>query len=157
VRKRLTAEEFVDVVWRLTGTAPKLPHAQFKGIDRGPEPVRASLVDADLLQRSLGRPNREQVVTTRPEDLSTLQALDLTNGAILAGQLEAGAKAIRARFPDRDAAATATWLYRTLLSRSPTEMELAAAVALAGNPLTDNGLADLMWAILMLPEFQVVR
>jgi hypothetical protein len=157
VRKRLTAEEFVDAVWRLTGTAPKQPHAQFKGIDRGREPVRASLVDADLLQRSLGRPNREQVVTTRPEDLSTLQALDLTNGAILAGQLEAGAKAIRAQFPDRDAAAMATWLYRMLLSRSPTEKELAAAVALAGNPLTDSGLADLMWAVLMLPEFQVVR
>ena len=33
--------------------------------------------------RSLGRPNREQVVTTRPDQLTTLQALDLANGQIL--------------------------------------------------------------------------
>ena len=39
--------------------------------------VRATLVDCDPLMRSLGRPNREQVVTTRPDQLTTLQALDL--------------------------------------------------------------------------------
>lgn len=157
VRKRLTAEQFVDTVWRLCGTAPKQPHAQFKGFDRGKEPVRASIVDADLLQRSLGRPNREQVVSTRPEDLSTLQALDLTNGAILAEMLEKGAKAIRAANPDRDAAATVTWLFRVLLSRAPTDRELAGGVVLAGSPVTDTGLADLIWAVMMLPEFQTVR
>ncbi len=157
VRKRLTAEQFVDTVWRLTGTMPKQPHPQFNGIDRGKEPVRASVVDADFLMRSLGRPNREQVVTTRPEDLSTLQALDLTNGANLAEMLEKGAKLIRAAHPERDTADTVRWLYRTLLSRSPSEKELAAAVGLAGSPLTDAGLADLLWAVLMLPEFQVVR
>ena len=53
--------------------------------------VRASLVTADLLMRSLGRPNREQVVTVRPDHLSTLQALDLSNGAILADTLTRGA------------------------------------------------------------------
>ena len=47
---------------------------------RGEEPARAALLTCDLLMRSLGRPNRDQVVTTRPDDLSTLQALDLTNG-----------------------------------------------------------------------------
>jgi hypothetical protein len=153
----MTAEQFVDAVWRLTGTTPKQPHAQFKGIDRGKEPVRASLVDADLLQRSLGRPNREQVVTTRPEDLSTLQALDLTNGAILANQLEIGAKKLRNTILDKDPRTTVDWLYRHLLSRLPTDKEMAAAIALAGQPITEAGLADVMWAILMLPEFQVVR
>jgi hypothetical protein len=157
VRKRMTAEQFVDAVWRLTGTAPKRPHVQFKGFDRGQEPVRASIVDADLLMRSLGRPNRDQVVTTRPEDLSTLQALDLTNGPILADLLTKGAKKIGADIPDPDPRTTIRWLYRTLLSRNPNENEMAAAVALAGSPLTDSGRADLLWAILMLPEFQMVR
>ncbi len=48
-------------------------------------PVRAALVKNDFLMRSLGRPHRDQVVTTRPAELTTLQAIDLSNGDILAG------------------------------------------------------------------------
>src|SRR5262249_22524774 len=96
--KRLTAEQFMDAVWRLTGTAPA--KAAFDAGDRGKEPVRAALVKSDPLMRSLGRPNREQVVTTRPEELSTLQALDLTNGKELAETLDRGAANIRKRHPD---------------------------------------------------------
>ena len=40
---------------------------------------------------SLGRPNREQVVTTRGEVLTTLQALDLSNGQSLTDTAERGA------------------------------------------------------------------
>src|SRR5262249_19711468 len=86
VARRLTAEQFLDAIWQVTGTAPtksdaidpKKPYVAFD--HRAEEPIRAALMKPDLLMRSLGRPNREQVVTTRPEDLSTLQALDLTNG-----------------------------------------------------------------------------
>ncbi len=46
--------------------------------------VRAALVNSDFLMRSLGRPNREQVVTVRPDDLTTLEAVDLSNGQTLA-------------------------------------------------------------------------
>ena len=53
--------------------------------------IRASLVNADALMRSLGRPNREQVVTTRPDQLTTLQALDLSNGQTLTDLLSRGA------------------------------------------------------------------
>ena len=45
--------------------------------------VRAALVKSDPLMRSLGRPNREQVVTTRSDVLTTLEALDLSNGQVL--------------------------------------------------------------------------
>ena len=62
--------------------------------------VRASLVASDPIMRSLGRPNREQVVTTRPEDLSTLQALDLTNGREFAALLDRGARNLRERHPE---------------------------------------------------------
>src|SRR5262249_8040472 len=46
--------------------------------------VRASLVAADPLTTALGRPNREQVLTLRSPNATTLQALELTNGKTLA-------------------------------------------------------------------------
>jgi hypothetical protein len=53
-------------------------------------PVRASLVANDFLMRSLGRPHRDQVVTSRPSSLTTLQAIDLANGEILSSTLRKG-------------------------------------------------------------------
>src|SRR5262249_31134202 len=95
--RRLSAEQFVDAIWMLTGTAPSKPVAPAPipaFPDSTPQErrfVRATLVDCDALMRSLGRPNREQVVTTRPDQLSTLQALDLANGQILSETLARGA------------------------------------------------------------------
>jgi hypothetical protein len=95
--KRLTAEQFLDAIWMLTGTAPANPTAPAAippfpaGVPKDRQFVRVTLVDCDPLMRSLGRPNREQVVTTRPEQLSTLQALDLANGQTLAVTLDRGA------------------------------------------------------------------
>src|SRR5262249_46857745 len=96
--KRLTAEQFMDAVWPITRVAPAPLPKQFQATQ--PEFTaatppkrrfaRAALVTADPLMRSLGRPNREQVVTTRPDQLTTLQALDLTNGSILADTLNRG-------------------------------------------------------------------
>jgi hypothetical protein len=153
--KRLTAEQFVDALWRITGTAPAQPAVKIG--DRGGEPVRAALVNSDALMRSLGRPNREQVVTTRPEDLSTLQALDLTNGPELAGLLDRGATNIRERHPDWTAEQLTRWLYTGALGREPTANELTIAREIVGNPLADERVADLLWAVFMLPEFQLVK
>jgi hypothetical protein len=153
--KRLTAEQFLDAVWRMTDMAPAKPSADFG--DRGREPVRAALVGADALMYSLGRPNRDQVVTTRPEELSTLQALDLTNGQILADLLDRGAKNLRKRHPTWGADEMIAWIYRAALARAPTAAELETARRMLGAPLTDAGLSDLLWAVLMLPEFQLVR
>lgn len=147
IAKRLTAEQFVDAVWRLTGTAPA--KAAFDAGDRGKEPVRAALVKSDALMRSLGRPNREQVVTTRPEELSTLQALDLTNGKELAETLDRGAEKLRKRHPDWSAEKMIDWVYVAALSRKPTAAEVEA--------VRDLNVADMLWAVLMLPEFQLVR
>lgn len=154
--KRLTAEQFLDAVWRVTDTTPKATNLP-KGIDRGPEPVRAALVVADPLMRSLGRPNREQVVTTRPDDLSTLQALDLSNGRIFAELLDRGAKNLRKRHGDAAPEAVVAEVYRAALSRRPTAKETATALAFLGSPMTDDGLSDLLWAVFLLPEFQFVR
>nr|MDQ3332170.1 PSD1 and planctomycete cytochrome C domain-containing protein [Planctomycetota bacterium] len=97
VAKRLSAEQFLDAVWTITGTGPDKASANI-GVEpqditdgvAGP-PVRAAFVVSDPLMRSLGRPNREQVVTTRPDQLTTLQALDLSNGPLLAEMLTKGA------------------------------------------------------------------
>ena len=46
---------------------------------------------------ALGRPNREQVVTTRPSAATTFQALELTNGETLADILKRGAQNLLVR------------------------------------------------------------
>lgn len=154
--RHLTAEQFVDAVWGVTETAPAKPFATIKA-DRGSHPVRAALVVSDPLMRSLGRPNREQVVTTRPEDLSTLQALDLTNGRAFFDLLDRGAKNLRRKFAMKQPEELIAHLYRATLSRPPTEAEVKTARDLLGNPMTNEGVSDLLWVLFLLPEFQFVQ
>src|SRR5262245_64833214 len=85
--------------------------------------VRASLMNADLLMRSLGRPNREQVVTTRENQLTTLQALDLANGQILADTLSRGAANLLRENPKASADELVELVYLRALSRKPTADE----------------------------------
>ena len=48
-------------------------------------------------------------------------------------------------------------IYRQALSRNPMAAELAASRELLGTKPTPDSLSDLLWAIVMLPEFQLVR
>ena len=48
-------------------------------------------------------------------------------------------------------------LYLQALGRRPTPRELAAAVPLVGAPVRTEGVADLLWALTMLPEFQLIN
>ena len=105
----------------------------------------------------MGRPNREQVVTTRPSELTTLQALDLTNGDVLAEQLERAASKLANRYEKTPVDEVIRDLYLRALSRTPNEAELQAAWELLGDKVTAEGIADLYWLVLMLPEFQMVR
>jgi mono/diheme cytochrome c family protein len=161
--KRLTAEQFMDAVWMLTRTAPArhfpaVPAPAFAaGVPAERRFVRAALVPANALLRSLGRPNREQVVTTRPDQLTTLQALDLANGQVLADTLSRGARAMLKADPKATAEERVRALYQKALCRPPTAEELRVARELAGTPVTADGLADLLWAVFMLPEFQLIR
>lgn len=116
--------------------------------------IRASLVNADPLMVALGRPNREQVVTTRPSAATTLQALELTNGQELAGRLKAGAEKILAE-PAAPEALVAR-VYTRALGRPPGPAELPLALDLLGRPVQPAGVEDLLWAVTMLPEFQLI-
>jgi Protein of unknown function (DUF1549)/Protein of unknown function (DUF1553)/Planctomycete cytochrome C len=164
VARRMTAEQLIDAVWRVTGTSPKKiansanaknPSLEFDG--RGDEPLRAALMKTDLLMRSLGRPNRDQVVTTRPDDLSTLQALDLTNGPGMADLMAKGAAQWHKDHPDASVEDAVKSLYRLTLCRMPTKDELGVSEQVVGEIVTDEGLTDLLWCLVMLPEFQTVK
>jgi hypothetical protein len=118
--------------------------------------VRASLVKSDFLMRTLGRPNRDQIVSVRPAELSTLEAMDLSNGPILADYLARGSKNLLARSwesPD----AFVTWLYRYAIGRDPTAAERQALAESLGDKLTAQGVEDALWTVFMLPEFQMAR
>jgi hypothetical protein len=162
IAKRMTAEQFVDALWQMTDTGPREPHgnvAEFLTTDEKKDHVsyRASLVNSDLLMRSLGRPNREQVVSDRPAVLTTLQALDLSNSPLMAETLNRGAESVSQRFAGQDSGAVVEWLYESALSRPPTAEERAIAVDVLGSPPTVQGVEDLLWMVIMLPEFQIVR
>jgi hypothetical protein len=120
-----------------------------------PGRTRASLVAADSLTTALGRPNREQVVTTRPPEATTLQALEMTNGETLADILKRGAKNLVA---DKGSAKSelVPVLYAKALGRKPAKQEIELGRQLVGNTPNTEGVEDLLWSLAMLPEFQLI-
>jgi hypothetical protein len=117
--------------------------------------VRASLVSSDPLMNALGRPNREQVVTSRSTVATTLEALELTNGETLARWLRRGASQWLSDAPASPHTLIAE-LYHRALGRAPTPEELVLAEEWVGTPMRTEGVEDLMWALTMLPEFQLI-
>ena len=117
--------------------------------------IRASLVNADNLMVALGRPNREQVVTTRASAATTLQALELTNGRELSERIKQGAARLVAEKP-ADPGLLASQIYEVALGRKPNSTELKLAGEMLGQPAAAEGVEDLLWAMTMLPEFQLI-
>jgi hypothetical protein len=154
--KRMSAEQFVDAVWTITGTAPEKPHnAVPRGKDGAKKMVRASLVPSDLLMRALGRPNREQIVSMRPDNITTLEAIDLANGEQLASSLKRGAERLKMAGHATDALVET--LYMRALSRRPSTSERQGLTTILGSNPTPQAVEDLLWMVLLLPEFQFVR
>jgi hypothetical protein len=118
--------------------------------------VRASLLKSDYLQRTLGRPNRDQIVTMRPNDLSTLEAIDLNNAKTLNDYLEAGAQSIVSEH-GQSLDKIVGWITKHALSREPTASEVKVAREVLGEEIDEQEIQDYLWAILMQPEFQLVR
>ena len=131
----------------------KLLHATASG----PIPmVRAVLVKGTPLMAALGRPNRDQVITSRPSDLTTLEAIQLANAQSLADEFTKGATSILAKHGPR-AAPIVRWMFTAALSREPTAAEMVAGGAMLGETPTEESVADCLWAVVMLPEFQLIR
>jgi hypothetical protein len=117
--------------------------------------VRAALVSSDPLMNALGRPNREQVVTSRPMVATTLEALELTNGETLARWLRRGAGRLL-NDPPSSPQTLIVELYQRALGRGPSTDELRLAEEWVGTPIQKEGVEDLLWALTMLPEFQLI-
>ncbi len=116
--------------------------------------VRASLVVADPLTSALGRPNREQVVTTRATEATTLQALELTNGKTLSRLLERGSINLLKSNPTTPDLIRN--LYQQSLGRPPGAGELNLAEQLVGPKPEPQNVEDFLWAMVMMPEFQLI-
>ena len=119
------------------------------------EDIRAVLARLDPLQLALGRPNRDQVVTARDTLPTLLQALELTNGTTLDTYLKRAAAEWLRDEPNPNAMANA--LYETALGRLPTQAERTIATEILGAKPTADSTADLLWIVVMLPEFQLIR
>lgn len=142
-----------------TWAAADAPFASQLAIAAAPGPlpmVRAVLMKATPLMASLGRPNRDQVITSRPSDLTTLEAIQLANEQSLADEFDrGGATILAAHGPGADA--IAAWIFTAALARRPTAAELDVARGLLGEAPTRETVADCLWSVVMLPEFQLVR
>ena len=160
--RRLSAEQFRDALTSLTGVGYSAPATEaskeyplLKATLVSPGKTRASLVVADPLMTALGRPNREQVVTTRPTAATTLQALEMTNGETLADILKRGAEKLIAESSSGTSKLVGS-IYEKAVSRKPTRKELQLAREMVGEPARREGVEDLLWAVVMLPEFQLI-
>lgn len=120
-----------------------------------PGMVRAALLKADELMRALGRPNRDQIVTMRPDTLTTLEAINLANGQRLANSIVHGSQHLNTNH--EAPAELAKHVFQFALSRHPSPAESVAVIELLGEQLNDQAVQDLLWSVFMLPEFQIVQ
>lgn len=89
VPRRLTAEEFADAVGAITGDW-HVVNGHY---------TREWRVAASPLTKALGRPIRDQVYSTRDNQATTLQALELVNGETLTHWLSRGARKMLGELP----------------------------------------------------------
>lgn len=118
--------------------------------------ARASLVKQHPFMKALGRPSRENVATSRDDQATLLQALELTNGAFFNNVLEEGAGQWLKRY-DNNSEKIVDELYQKSLGRQPTGEEKEIMLAVLGNQPKQEALQDIFWTTLILPEFQFIN
>lgn len=156
-RKRISAEQFIDAISSIIN--PVYPdtlrqYDPYKNEKSELNFSRASLVKNDIFLTALGRPNRENVSTSRSSQANLLQALELTNGNKFSNVLQSGAKKWKQQFQSNEELINK--LYKTSLGRYPEKSELVAANKMLGTTPSEESIQDLMWAIVLLPEFQLI-
>ena len=158
IARRMTAEQFLDSVWQITESAPAAIDAPVVRaiVDGDLHMTRTSLLKSDFLMRSLGRPMREQIVSMRPSELTTLEAVDLTNGSTLANYLTLGSTQLADRWSD-DRSGLIDYLNQFAFSRLPTAEERIVLENFLSPAPTAQEIEDVLWAVFMMPEFMLVR
>jgi mono/diheme cytochrome c family protein len=167
--RRMSAEQFLDALAQVTGEgyAPskaKFDTNQAPAKKDAPAPVapaspaawvRSSLVASDPLQTALGRPNREQVNTVRLSTPTTLEMLELTDGRQLADLIGRGARQLineTGGGPDKLVPA----VYLKAFGRKPSRSERRLIESELGPVVSQAATEDFLWAVFMLPEFQLI-
>ena len=162
VRRRMSAEQFTDAVSNIISPVfadsnlkynPFLK-AAYNKLQQKPPFVRAALVANNGFLTALGRPNRETVATGRDSQANLLQALELTNGGRFNAVLKEGAVRWIKKFNDADLLITD--IYQKTLGREPQQNELAIARKALGKEPNAEAVQDLFWAMVLLPEFQII-
>lgn len=157
VVRRMTAEQFHDALGSIADVWPATHEAGFRipGLASEEEKIRAWQLKADPLSTALGRPNREQVVTSRQTLATTLQGLEMTNGQVMSSLLHTGASnLLQSSIGDPNRVIES--IYTKALGRKPLEAEKPIAEEIIGNPIRPEGIEDLLWSVAMLPEFQLI-
>ena len=117
--------------------------------------LRASQVKADPFQLALGRPTRENVTTRRSEEPGLLQSITLSNNQLMHQRIAEGA----VRWSEKYKSNTddlVRQLYLSLLCRLPDKKETETMnnfLKIEGN---QSGVEDLIWSIVVSPEFQFI-
>ena len=93
-------------------------------------------------------------MTSRDSQASLLQALELTNGEQLNNTLKEGAVKWKEKYEAGDIIVHE--VYRQLLGRDPQQNEFNIAMAVLGESPEPEAIQDLFWAVLLLPEFQLI-
>ena len=93
-------------------------------------------------------------MTSRSTVATALQAIELTNGETLAKVLHRGAEHLAAADPQPGELVDR--FYHNALGRTPRLAEKSLATNLLGQPARQEGVEDLLWAMVMLPEFQLI-
>ena len=115
---------------------------------------RESMQNKTALTTALGRPNREQVTTERPSAATTLQALALTNGEVLSKLIKDGAAVLAEEGGGQQHLGKR--VFRAALGRSPNQAESAMLAELIRGDNAAESVEDVLWAVTMLPEFQLI-
>ncbi len=157
-RRRLSAEQFVDAVSSIIDPVYSDTLRLYDPYKNAKQTEltysRASLVKNDVFLTALGRPNRENVSTSRSSQANLLQALELTNGNKFNSVLESGSKKWKGKFNTNEQLVNE--LYKISLGRYPKKTELTTANNILGATPKEENIQDLMWAIVLLPEFQLI-
>ena len=117
--------------------------------------ARASLVKLDPFMKALGRPTRENVATSRDDQATLLQALELTNGEFFNQVIEDGAENWLAAFRN-DLPTMIHQLYLKSFGREPNQAEEKLMLDLLGTQPSTDQVQDLLWSVVLLPEFQFI-
>ncbi|MCX6622360.1 MAG: DUF1549 domain-containing protein, partial [Acidobacteria bacterium] len=126
--RRLSAEQFVDALGAITGEWRVLfPRNQKSGVYE-----REWRLASTPLSRALGRPIRDQVITERNQQPTTLQFLELLNGETITRWLERASARMLDRLPPAPASAFDSGSFRgaKLSQAMPVDIDVSGATKL---------------------------